>query len=216
MRPKNIHHHIEDYYAAKNLPMETLARLEAAVSRSRGGSQQKTGPRFAHWTSFLKIPFRKPAALIGALCVVVLAQFVFFAMQPDRPAKNGFYPLENAVIREISMNHRKNLQAEYKVPAIGALSQVMAKLDFTPVSPEPLKLENFTLIGARYCSIQGNLAVLITLRDESGRRYSLYQAPLDGGLAHIPKLKTNQDGTTVSLWTEKTIFMGLVGPSVVW
>lgn len=213
MKPKHIDRQIADYYAAKKLPRETFERLEAAAAELSGGSRKKGASFFDRLASIFKIPFERPAAaIIGTLCVVVLAQVIFFTVRPDRPPKSMPYSLEKAVIRELSMNHYKNLQVEFNTPAIESLSQTMAKLDFAPVTPKSVKLENYIMKGARYCSIQGNLAVLITLQHDSGSRHSLYQAPLDRTLAQIHRQSKSLDGITVNLWREGSIFMGLVGP----
>ena len=75
-----------------------------------------------------------------------------------------------AVFAEVAMNHQKNLQAEVVATSFDKISQQLDRVEFDlePLTP----MADAELTGARYCSIQGNLAALLKLQI-NGRRHTL-------------------------------------------
>jgi len=85
----------------------------------------------------------------------------------------------------------------------------MSKLDFSLIHSKKSDIQNLQLLGARYCSIQGELAAL---EDKIGRTYTLYQSPVTDDLLGLKAGERVQDGLRLKLWREAGLFFGLVGP----
>jgi len=113
------------------------------------------------------------------------------------------------VPQEIALNHLKQLSLEFDANNYASLNKMMPKLDFKLESPENTQLAGLTILGGRYCSIQGNLAAQIRLTDKKGLIYTLYQTPL------TEALKLEKTGTfpsqdiEISQWNESGLFFGL-------
>lgn len=90
-----------------------------------------------------------------------------------------------------------------------ALGRIMPALDFEPHSPPLLNKMGLVLKGARYCSIQGHLALQMKFKDASGQRHTIYQAPCLPPLQGIHQAKLNIDNVQITLWQENGIFIGL-------
>lgn len=98
----------------------------------------------------------------------------------------------------------------------------MTKLDFMPVESALLKGSTKSLIGGRYCSIQGITAAQLRLKDnETGQVQSLYQTVYDKKVFYdLPVLKEKQKpitvyskGLAVDIWVEKGILFALTRDS---
>lgn len=110
------------------------------------------------------------------------------------------------------MNHVKNLASEVETSSIDSLRIVMTALDFEPKSSKFIKQLGLVVQGARYCSIQGHIAIQIKLRDASGQQHSLYQASCPPSLQKLKPTTVNFDKVQVLMWIEDGLFMGLAGP----
>lgn len=116
------------------------------------------------------------------------------------------------VLAEVAMNHSKRLEVEIASRDYAALQSKMNRLDFSLVPPEPVRAAH-DLIGARYCSIRGNIAVQLKLRERSsGETVTLYVTELTPDLAKIAGRDAVRDGVHIRLWREEGLFYALAGP----
>jgi len=117
--------------------------------------------------------------------------------------------IADRVAQEVAMNHNKALRVEYQTDSYQVLSREMDKLDFDLLAPRLMVEKNFTLLGARYCSIQGQLAAQLKLADSSGRVYTLYQTRLNDAFKEIKSDFLQWDQVSIRLWGEQDILYGL-------
>lgn len=139
-----------------------------------------------------------------AASILLLSLFLF----------RGTESLPEKVAEEIAYNHNKNAPLEIKTSSIEDIQNFLSKIDFTLIQSKYLPTENWELVGARYCSIQGKLAVQMKLKNQSeGKTQTLYQAPYPEEFKNNgPKaLETYINGVQVKLWSEKGLLLGLVG-----
>jgi hypothetical protein len=115
------------------------------------------------------------------------------------------------VAREIAMNHERALQPDIVCESYETLLARMGKLDFAPREPERLAGGDYTLIGARYCSLLGNIAVQLRLQDKDGRNLTLYQARDGDAFDNVRATETRLDGIRIQLWREGGLIVGLAG-----
>lgn len=114
--------------------------------------------------------------------------------------------LRHAVLAEVAMNHRKNLQAEVRATSYADVALALDRVDFS-LAPATA-LVGSALTGGRYCSIQGQLAALLKLQID-GRRHTLYITPAADRLAGLTPYETTSDGVAIRLWTEGDRFFAL-------
>lgn len=85
----------------------------------------------------------------------------------------------------------------------------MSKLDFVLTAPQQLPNTQLSVVGARYCSIQGHLAAQIKLEDSQGKHYTLYERSLIDTPTLPNQSEYRVDGIRVQAWREAGLFFGL-------
>lgn len=125
----------------------------------------------------------------------VVATLVFVLMFIFYPSNNTL----NKIADEVINNHHKNLPSEYLVDHMVDLNQRLVKLDFKV--QESHKLANYEVLGGRYCSIQGNTAAQIKLKN-NGITSTLYQSDFTKVDKKKLPFKIIKDGVEVTIWLE--------------
>lgn len=131
----------------------------------------------------------------------------------------NFYPgsrgISWKIADEVAMNHIKMKPMELKSDRLAPLRDYFTQLDFSVVRSELLAKQNYTMLGGRYCSIQGVSAAQLRYRTDNGRKVTLYEVAYDPKLyGDIPKIEQGEaplsidvKGVSVSLWVEKGLLM---------
>lgn len=107
--------------------------------------------------------------------------------------------LRTSVLAEIALNHHKDMPADILASRFVDIERSMDRADFRLAPDTPIAGAQLT--GARYCSIQGQLAVLLKLTVD-GRRHTLYVTPVTDELANLAPYSAQHDGVDVRLWTD--------------
>lgn len=127
-------------------------------------------------------------------------------------------PIEEKIGSEVAKNHIKLKPLEVATSQLSELRQYFTELDFSPIASQHVNFSEQTLVGGRYCSIQGITAAQIRLKDKnSGQLQSLYQTIYDRKkFSGIPLLSDKQkpvtvhaNGVTVDIWVEKDLLFAL-------
>lgn len=106
-----------------------------------------------------------------------------------------------------ALYHKTKLQLDFEGHSITELRNKMSKLPFSLSLPDTDNLRNLTLIGGRYCSINGQLAAhLRFVSQSSGQRYSLFQTSLVPDLQRLDIAETEVEGMPVRLWNNDKYF----------
>ena len=131
----------------------------------------------------------------------------------------NFYPgsryISWKIADEVAMNHIKMKPMELKSDRLAPLRDYFTQLDFSVVRSELFAKKNYTMLGGRYCSIQGVTAAQIRYRTDKGQKVTLYEVAYDPKLyGDIPKIEQGEaplsidvKGVSVSLWVEKGLLM---------
>ena len=193
MSERRLRDEIRDAYLSKEPSPATLDRLKAmeAVSQRRSSWAQP----------------RNLARLAAAAAVLLVAglAIVFALRDPDGVA--------GKIAHEIAMNHNKQLDAEFATESYADLRQAMDRLDFALVDPGRIGDDAPHLVGARYCSIQGQLAAQLRLETAEGKILTLYQTTLTPALKQLDRETLRADGLAIELWHQDGVFFGLArGP----
>ncbi len=191
--------HLQRYYSGKKPSTQSLDRLVAlAESTTLTTSSLPATPRPRLATSSL--------LAVAALVLLLIGSGLFLSQRPPH------HDLNWLVAKEIAVNHNKHLAIEFPTGSYRELNQLMDKLDFSSVISARLKDGQYRLLGGRYCSIQGQMALQLKLQDRAGNLHTLYQTPISKTLAAIPESVQSIDGLRLSLWREAGLFFGLASP----
>ena len=113
-----------------------------------------------------------------------------------------FTGVDEKIMNEVVMNHLKNMPSEIVTTDVTVAESGLNKLDFSLISATSTK--DMKLIGARYCSILGKTAAQLSYKDFKGRRFTVYQVPLQKEFRNqTGRLRTSViKGVNVILYSE--------------
>ena len=147
---------------------------------------------------------------IAATLVLVIAVGLFYSNQQ--------ITIDEEIAFEVSNNHLKLKPLEIHSHQLNDLSRYFTLLDFKLVDTKILNDPNWELLGGRYCSVQGNTAAQLRLKNkQTGVIETLYQAPYYARqFNNAPILENNQSpinvyakGMSVKIWVEKGVLFAL-------
>ena len=127
--------------------------------------------------------------------------------------------LSQRIADELAANHLKLKPLEVTDNNLQSLSAYFTQLDFAPMNPATHPMSEETLLGARYCSIQGAGAIQLRLKSRlNGKIQSLYEAAFDKSVfSELPNVSEGElpvtvysKGMKVEIWVEKGLVYGLV------
>jgi len=190
MSTKQLKQHIKDFYDTQE-PSDACMNHLLLISIEK---QQKTD-------------VVKSSNIWIAACFSLLILPLIYLSYSVTHSPGNF--MNRIVAQEIALNHNKQLPIEFNAQTIAQLDKQMAQLDFALHDSKHSSLDNLTIIGARYCSIQGNLAAQIRLQDNSGNDYTLFQTPLTQSLNNQSELTSDVNNVFINRWQEDGVFFGL-------
>lgn len=118
------------------------------------------------------------------------------------------------VFAEIAMNHNKHQQPEFVISNYSELGQSMQRINFTLMPPKIIQA-SYDLLGGRYCSIRGNIAAQLKIKDKrTGKVATLYITQLNRDLEKITPHSTTIDHTDIQIWNSDQRFYGLAVDAV--
>ena len=126
--------------------------------------------------------------------------------------------IEQRIAEEVADNHLKLKPLEVSTNLLSEIKHYFTHLNFSPITPAFLASSKQSLIGGRYCSIQGVTAVQLRLRDnKTGKVQSLYETDYDKNtFKNFPTLSDAKkpvtvyaNGMKVHIWVEKDILFAL-------
>ncbi len=178
---------LKKYYESKSMPEE---KIEYLLSENPGRA---------------KPAFVKYFAYAAVAAVLVLSSLFIYGSVRSRA-------LTGRVVAEIAMNHQKHLGVDVVTSDYRTLGEKMDKLDFPIPVPDQSFLNNYELMGGRYCSILGHFAAQLKVRDKKdGRILTLYVTKLNPELEKIYPDSYYHDDTEIRLWAGEGILYGLAG-----
>ena len=104
--------------------------------------------------------------------------------------------LTQIMMREAALNHQTKLQVEYDDSDLVALAASMERLDFDLVLPERLA-KGHTVLGGRYCTLAGNLAVHLRLQPHQGEQSDISNT---GNVQTAGEIENRAVGTELSVF----------------
>lgn len=209
MSHENLDAHLRRYYSSQEIDSGVLGRLKRLADLQQGGAGSVgSGGRRAASRRF----WSGAAVTTAAAAALVLSFLVFPGLRGLPGIETGSSEaLAGRVLREIALNHSKNLAVEFAAIEYPRLREQMAELDFSLRAPrrDDVTGGELRMLGGRYCSIQGRLAAQIKLEDEHGRVLTLYQTSLGEHFDGLPELQRELDGIQIRVWREDDLLFAL-------
>jgi hypothetical protein len=116
-------------------------------------------------------------------------------------------------LNEAAMNHSTRLQLEFKASSIGGVDQQMSQLQFKIAFPSEFTVQ-FEVVGARYCTINGELAAHVMFLDkDTNKQMSLFIAPSGEKLRTVDATHEKIKGVNVKLWAKTGLFYAMASRS---
>tara|TARA_R110002049_G_scaffold124479_1_gene279942 strand:- start:26598 stop:27203 length:606 start_codon:yes stop_codon:yes gene_type:complete len=149
---------------------------------------------------------------MGAVAVVFLLVMVlgiFWSIWEHNHAD-----VSQLIAEEVSYNHLKMKPMEVASTSLNDMRDYFNELDFSLSQSQFVINNNLQLVGGRYCSIQGETAAQLRMKDAlTGNIQIVYQAPYNKELfRELPNLQEGQEpvrhfvnGIGVDIWVEKGI-----------
>ena len=187
----DLNEQLRQHYGQQSLPAHRISQLL---------TQQPPPPRRTLVTNALAWPRRLAVAMLLLTSTTVAVYYAGI-----RPTQD----LSLAVTREVALNHRKALDLEFVTTDYVDLNAAMNKLDFALRVPDRLSAGRLRLQGARYCSIQGQIAAQLTFQDSDNKRYTLYQTAMSDTLQPLSSGERHLNDIIVERWREGTYFYAL-------
>lgn len=190
---KSVQDHLDSY----SLSEDQLNKLESLAEQNK--------PVTKHWASLY------PFTMAGAVAVFLLVFFLTPYLQ-NQPG------IQEKIAMEVVANHIKLKPLEIKTSSIKDIRSYFTKLDFVPVNSELVKQHGLELIGGRYCSLQGNVAAQLRVRNpDTNIVQTLYQTEYRKDVfENMPILEegdkpidTHVKGVKVTIWVEKGLLFAL-------
>lgn len=198
MSEKHLNDQLKHFYQDQEPDKDRLEQLLAMAEESNTNAINTSSNTLAKFSIPKVFAVAASFMLIIALSLTLLPSGLF-----------GTKDLAMLVSQEIALNHNKQLAVEYSTDSYAALRDLMKKLDFTPTKPSRPDINELAFLGARYCSIQGQLAAQIKLKDKNGRIQTLYQTQLNDSLKTLTDKEFYVDGVKIKHWQENGLFFGL-------
>lgn len=130
--------------------------------------------------------------------------------------------LPHAIALEVAGNHLKLKPLDVETASIQRAQQFFTQLDFLPASStlaqDRFSIASNTMLGGRYCSIQGITAAQLRFKATDLSSSTLYQVSYDQQhFGILPNADAGEEplnitvkGLSVYLWIEKGLLMALV------
>jgi len=203
MKTKKVNDHLSDYYNAQSLDEDKMRMLFQMSEKISQDTSKKIKGRFFNRDRFIT---RRYFLLVASLVFVVISIWGISNFEKNQSFNLS---LTERISQEIALNHRKQLALDFQGKDYDRLNTAMNKLDFKMKESHRAILSGLELVGARYCSIQGNIAAQLRLRDKDGKYFSLYQTKLTELLKNKPESFQRENQVDIKQWQENGLFYGL-------
>ncbi|BAJ04199.1 hypothetical protein [Shewanella violacea] len=209
------------YIESESLDDEQLAKFE----RLLGEDFEEAVPKVDHDSTHLQniddkvlqheLASRRLKASRGKYSLLALTAsllLVFILSVNIYPASQD---MSWKIADEVAMNHIKMKPLELKSAQLAPLRDYFTQLDFSVVDSDLFAKQENSMLGGRYCSIQGVTAAQIRYQTDKGKKVTLYEVGYNPKLyGEIPKIEKGEvplsitvKGVKVSLWVEKGLLM---------
>ena len=185
MGDKNIKSALQEHYQNLELNQSQLDSLQKTMG-SKNTSARKW--RLIH------------TQLTTLAAVVLFGVFI---------AYSDWNNIDRRVVKEVAYNHVKSGELGIKTTALAEVQAKLTRLNFQIIKSSFVP-SNMSLVGGKYCSIQGIEAAQLKYMDhKAGKAMTLYQVSMDH--PQFKQIKPHQikeiNGVRVKIWQEKGLLV---------
>lgn len=137
-------------------------------------------------------------------CVLALVISLWAHVRPDFN--------RDSLVEEIALNHLQPFVLEVGSSSLADVDHALSHLPFSLVNSTRIDSQRWTLLGGRYCSIQGQLAAQLKMLDKKSQKIvTLYQSavPFETTSSFSDKTLRSDSGVNVSIWWENGVMLAL-------
>ncbi len=178
---------LKRYYESKRMDPSRLDRLVRTAS----------APRSSMW-------IRLPAVAAVALALIGALWVFRFTLFPT-PASE----MAESIASHVVFYHEEPMPLTVRTADMDTLTMEMPRLRFTPSASGEVDSSRYHLYGARYCHIQGDLALHMRLTRDDGQSVTLYQVKDDPKFDAVDGVDVVVNGYKVRMWRENGLLMCL-------
>lgn len=152
-------------------------------------------------------------AICACVCLMAIGLFQTKILPQGLHSDQVLYE----IAQEVSRNHLKFKPLEVEHSGLVHVANYFNKLDFNPIVSTRVSALKNELIGGRYCSIKGNIAAQLRMKNGQGQTYTLFESKYNADdFSMLPSQDAPAeyfvDGQSVQLWVEQGVVMALVKP----
>lgn len=154
--------------------------------------------------------FQRRRFLLGGSAAIA-ASVLFFA---GRNMYSGNTSLQESIVRDVLTNHIHIRELDIETSSISEVASYFNRLAFAPFLSSQINKDSFELLGGRYCTLQGELASQLYLKNKaSGELATYYLARYDrqhfGDIPDVssgdtPKV-VHERGYQMTIWRETNV-----------
>lgn len=200
---------LKQHSEQKKLSSEQLEKLMSMQQQAQGpttAATLDTGNKFYQINSAIISFLRRPVplySLASALMLVIIINLI------PTPASAP------SIIEEIAGHHQEQSHISINSSSLADIGSQLNRLSFKLITSSKLSAEVWQFLGGSYCSINGELAAQLKLKNlQDNQVYTFYQAEYPAALERHSANEIsmiNAQGTRVSIWKEKGLLLGLAG-----
>lgn len=185
---------LRDHYRGFELDENSISNIVASAN----GKSLSRLPGYS-------LPFKGFMWAAAAMMVVSLSIGIHeYGTHSERTART---------LNEAAMNHSTRFKLEFESESINEIDENMSQLQFAVALPTAFG-DRFNIVGARYCTINGELAAHVKLLDkDTNKQVSLFMTRSVENLQNIKDTRERIDGVNVKLWNESGLFYALASRS---
>lgn len=184
---KTLEEQVRNYYISQAMPDE---RIETIIYLQESASTK----RRLFWAIGI--------AAAAGLSLLIAGLFGF--------GRSSHGDRTHAVLAEIAKNHSKQIEPEVLSDRYEEVQAKLSKIDFSVRPIAKFLLDDFQLVGGRYCSVQSEFAAQLKLREKgTGEICTLYVVPLTPVLRQVKADTRVIKGVRVQVWDEDERLFGL-------
>lgn len=134
----------------------------------------------------------------------LLAAVLILALMPIFMIQNhGVQTFRSEAIEEVAYNHLKREQPKFYSSSYETISQNLEKLSFQ--LKRPTFLDGYTLVGGKYCSVQGVKAAQLKVFDGSGDSGTIYVVPAKEKFSKLRGSYQSSEGVNIEFHQEHNL-----------
>lgn len=187
---------LKDYLEHEELTDQEIDQLQALAENNKVQSRYMP-QRSTKWIALL--------TLAASLFIVVALSYTYKIHTNDL--------IQERLAHEVFTNHLKIKSLDIETHSLQELRDFFERLDFSPFFSGDMRTADLKLLGGRYCTLQGAVALQLRFLSPDGEVITFYQALYEKDrFGKLPDIKEGdrpnvilEKGIEMSIWQENSV-----------